>query len=767
MSPLRLLLASALCVLSVARCEGANHLVGPGAVSTYGGGGGRRRATSYVRVQDPAAGFFVGGSSNEGVNGLYARTERLPASLAGTRRRFSLLYVHMDSGWHLGFAESVDDARASEMEWVFIDAAGRDHMLLPENTLIPAAGERWSKVPREPERRRSRWTSGSWSWSTSAAEDPRASSETRVEAAPRAGADADDVDELPWQLIAVLSDDMLSNLAGHKRHHDSLVARALNCHPPTAPAGADSEDIAPPPEATADAERLAEEAEEAAERGNHEEAAELYAAAIDESLRADAAADEDDANRRAEARSDGDDHQNQNQNQDQNQDIDIDIDIDIDRRRLRSSWTRAVLGARLAGSYRRVRRLGEARARVDAALRSHPNYADALFQSALIRLDAGHPARAEDDLAALACVDRAYPDLQTWTTRARARTKRTAAWESARARDRAAAAANAARLLDIERGATRHCTAWRQTGGCDPNGPREETRDAPCDETVGRGRSGFCECVVPPGVDEGRFDGRLERPARLTCAHAGGRTCAEMCREAWDAEMARLHARVAEAEGMEAEGTKAEETKAKETDAEGTHRAGDSSATLDALRASLDAMRAWERAEAVVDASSNGDSSEEDGSSSDATGLSTSTTWPEEGWPDHYVALELPADFTDAELRASYRRVSLRAHPDKPGGSMRAFQRVAESYETLSDEDSRRAYDLGLGLGEPDGDSGEERTVWDEVERERFPERAGFTPFGDPLERKRKYEARRGGTGSGAGSGSGSGTGSRWRGDEF
>ena len=739
MSPLRLLLASALCLSLVAGREGANHLVGPGALSTYGGGGGRRRAASYVRVQDPAAGFFVGGSSNEGVNGLYARTERLPASLKGTQRRFSLLYFHMDSGWHLGFVESADDARASEMEWVFIDAAGRDRMFLSENTLIPAAGERWSKASREPERRRSRWTPSSWSWYPSAADEEPASEETRVEAAPRLGTDANDVDELPWQLIAVLSDDMLSNLAGHKRHHDARVASALNCHPPTAPAGAESEDIAPPPEAISDADRLAKLAEEAVDRGNHEEAAELYAAAVEEEAAELGRADD------------------RRRNQD----------------RSRSSWTRAVLGVRLAASYRRVRRLREARARVDAALQSHPNYADALFQSALIRLDAGHPVGAEENLVALACVDRAYPELQTWTVRARARSKRTAAWESALARRRDAEEAAAARLRDIRRGATKHCAAWRQTGGCDPDGPREEARDAPCDEIVGRGRSGFCECVVPPDVAEGRFDGvlssagRLRRRARLTCAHAGGRTCAEMCGEVWDEETARLRAKVTAEEGTAEEHEDAEHAEEHEDaeEREDAERASARKATVDASRARLDAARAWERAAAVTDASSNGDSSGDDDStgdddsSSEATGVSTSTTWPEEGWPDHYLALELPADFTDAELRASYRRVSLRAHPDKPGGSMLAFQRVAESYETLSDEDSRRAYDLGLGLGEPDGDSGEERTVWDEVEREIFPERAGFTPFGDPLERKRKYEARRGGPGSGAGS--------RSRGDEL
>ena len=48
----------------VVRTSG-NDLVGPGAMSTYSGGGRRRRPTSYVRVKDPAVGFFVAGSSEE------------------------------------------------------------------------------------------------------------------------------------------------------------------------------------------------------------------------------------------------------------------------------------------------------------------------------------------------------------------------------------------------------------------------------------------------------------------------------------------------------------------------------------------------------------------------------------------------------------------------------------------------------------------------------------------------------------------------------
>ena len=46
-------------------------LVGPGAVTGYTGQGSRRRSYGYVR--DPAAGFFVGGSTIKEMNGVYVR----------------------------------------------------------------------------------------------------------------------------------------------------------------------------------------------------------------------------------------------------------------------------------------------------------------------------------------------------------------------------------------------------------------------------------------------------------------------------------------------------------------------------------------------------------------------------------------------------------------------------------------------------------------------------------------------------------------------
>lgn len=39
----------------------------------------------------------------------------------------------------------------------------------------------------------------------------------------------------------------------------------------------------------------------------------------------------------------------------------------------------------------------------------------------------------------------------------------------------------------------RGCIAWRQTGGCSPNGKRESLLDRDCDAVVNDGQSGYCE----------------------------------------------------------------------------------------------------------------------------------------------------------------------------------------------------------------------------------------------------------------------------------
>jgi hypothetical protein len=60
------------------------------------------------------------------------------------------------------------------------------------------------------------------------------------------------------------------------------------------------------------------------------------------------------------------------------------------------------------------------------------------------------------------------------------------------------------------------CVSWRQTGACDPNGPREPSRDLACDQPVAGTASGFCEC----------FGGRRAEPS--TCGHPSF-TCKQAC----------------------------------------------------------------------------------------------------------------------------------------------------------------------------------------------------------------------------------------------
>jgi hypothetical protein len=70
-----------------------SQLLTPGSVTPYAGGGQRARGWGYVR--DPAAGFFVGGSSIKDMNGVYKRVTTLPSDLLFNDRTpsdFQLVY---------------------------------------------------------------------------------------------------------------------------------------------------------------------------------------------------------------------------------------------------------------------------------------------------------------------------------------------------------------------------------------------------------------------------------------------------------------------------------------------------------------------------------------------------------------------------------------------------------------------------------------------------------------------------------------------------
>lgn len=62
---------------------------------------------------------------------------------------------------------------------------------------------------------------------------------------------------------------------------------------------------------------------------------------------------------------------------------------------------------------------------------------------------------------------------------------------------------------------------------------------------------------------------------------------------------------------------------------------------------------------------------------------------------DYYRILDVPPSATPAEVRAAYKRQSLRWHPDRNEGrdTTRQMQDVNEAYTILNDEASRRRYD--------------------------------------------------------------------------
>ncbi|CAH3035359.1 dnaJ homolog subfamily B member 13 [Pocillopora verrucosa] len=77
---------------------------------------------------------------------------------------------------------------------------------------------------------------------------------------------------------------------------------------------------------------------------------------------------------------------------------------------------------------------------------------------------------------------------------------------------------------------------------------------------------------------------------------------------------------------------------------------------------------------------------------------------------DYYAVLGLTRKATDADIKKSYRKLSLKFHPDKnqePGADLR-FKQVAEAYDVLRDPKTRAIYDQfgeeGLKGGVPDKD---------------------------------------------------------------
>lgn len=69
---------------------------------------------------------------------------------------------------------------------------------------------------------------------------------------------------------------------------------------------------------------------------------------------------------------------------------------------------------------------------------------------------------------------------------------------------------------------------------------------------------------------------------------------------------------------------------------------------------------------------------------------------------NHYERLEVAPDATEQTIKAAYRRLAKRYHPDVNGGSREAeaiFKQVQQAYEVLGDAEARRQYDAKLAGG--------------------------------------------------------------------
>lgn len=58
---------------------------------------------------------------------------------------------------------------------------------------------------------------------------------------------------------------------------------------------------------------------------------------------------------------------------------------------------------------------------------------------------------------------------------------------------------------------------------------------------------------------------------------------------------------------------------------------------------------------------------------------------------NHFEALGLEIGASKAAVRAAYKAQAQRTHPDRPGGSAEAFQRVQAAYTALCDDATRKA----------------------------------------------------------------------------
>ena len=67
----------------------------------------------------------------------------------------------------------------------------------------------------------------------------------------------------------------------------------------------------------------------------------------------------------------------------------------------------------------------------------------------------------------------------------------------------------------------------------------------------------------------------------------------------------------------------------------------------------------------------------------------------------YYECLGIKKNASKDEIKKAFRKLSLQFHPDRPNGNSEKFKQINEAYETLSDPQKKRMYDLRNNGGIP------------------------------------------------------------------
>jgi DnaJ-domain-containing protein 1 len=229
------------------------------------GGNRRRKQRGSCYVNKPAYGFFIAGSTYKKMNGVYIRDN--PPTFTKdesdpTKRESALYYSHEDdeSGWAMSLdmlAEEEKESSSSEdeygygyryrppkkkkeYEWVFIDPEKKSRFSHDGDTIVPGAGVRWAHIhhattgnttftseKKENDKEEVETNTGNTTFTSEKKENDKEEVETNTDTTSIVKAKEDDEDELPWQVIALLDQDIMQQLVWQARRRRQRVKRSM------------------------------------------------------------------------------------------------------------------------------------------------------------------------------------------------------------------------------------------------------------------------------------------------------------------------------------------------------------------------------------------------------------------------------------------------------------------------------------------------------------------------------------------------------------